>query len=857
MSTNQNPFIGNLEPGLHDFYLIVKNENGCGSQTFAVTQVEIFAEPVISAVSGDGTYCQGETVTLSAINTVPTQGSMNYTWSGPNGFIYTGTSDANGPFDLILPNISPDFEGSYTLSLTTEDGCMTTTAQSVNVDLDATPMTPSLAANTNLVCEGEIIELTSTAYTGTPVVYTWTYTDDNGNVTILGDTDNPTFFITDVADANTGVYSVIVMVDGCSSQPSNGELITVFSNVAPPITANPTSAMSPACMGDNIDLSVPLIPGATYEWFGPNGFNSTLPNPVIINIDENGVGDYYVVVELNGCATVVSETTTVYVQERPISPTIVNNGPWCEGSELVLSVSSQLDAPSGMTVSFDWYNAATNALIGTTEDPTLTIEDVDASFTGEYYVVYTLGQCSALPSEVTAVQIDAIPNNAADAGEDVDLCASQVVMLDAEAPTSGTGFWSSTTGATIANPELANAEASDLIEGENIFIWTLSQGECRDYDSDTMSVMVNLLPVDIAFAGNDIDKCGGSADLALTANIPTEATGIWSQSPGQAALGVVIVDPTDPNTEITGMVFGNQYLFTWTLSLGTCENYSIDEVMVSVSESPENNAFVYENTVFSCGGETLNLSALEPTTGFGKWSTSSLGRIIDPFESETIVDDLPMGRSVFVWSLSAGDCENYSQDSIVIYREDEIVTQGESYEVAFGDTLRNMNIMLNDFVGNVEEWELTLITEPRNGILVGDFTTGMFEYQPDAAFFGEDQFEYQICNVNCPDECSTAIVNIKVNGQDQTGECWIPNIMTPNGDGDNDAFVVPCLDAYPDNEIRVYNRWGDLVYRKNGYANDWEGTFNGALLPSGTYFYIIRLAPEDTEETQGYFTIFR
>jgi len=187
---------------------------------------------------------------------------------------------------------------------------------------------------------------------------------------------------------------------------------------------------------------------------------------------------------------------------------------------------------------------------------------------------------------------------------------------------------------------------------------------------------------------------------------------------------------------------------------------------------------------FSCGGETLNLSALEPSTGFGKWSTVSSARIIDPFESETIVDDLPMGRSVFVWTLSAGDCENYSQDSVVVYREDEIVTQGEFYEVPFGDTLRNMNILLNDFIGNTVEWELTLITEPRNGTLVGDLTTGIFEYQPDAAFFGEDEFEYQVCNVNCPEFCSTSVVSIKVNGQDQTGECWVPNIITPNGDGE-------------------------------------------------------------------------
>ena len=78
--------------------------------------------------------------------------------------------------------------------------------------------------------------------------------------------------------------------------------------------------------------------------------------------------------------------------------------------------------------------------------------------------------------------------------------------------------------------------------------------------------------------------------------------------------------------------------------------------------------------------------------------------------------------------------------------------------------------------------------------------------------------------------------------------------MTPNNDGDNDAFVIPCLDAYPDNEIRVYNRWGDLVYRKNGYANDWEGTYNGQVLPVGTYFYIIDLG-DGSKPLQGFIII--
>ena len=116
---------------------------------------------------------------------------------------------------------------------------------------------------------------------------------------------------------------------------------------------------------------------------------------------------------------------------------------------------------------------------------------------------------------------------------------------------------------------------------------------------------------------------------------------------------------------------------------------------------------------------------------------------------------------------------------------------------------------------------------------------------------------YQVCNVNCPEICDTAIVNIQVKGLPITGDCWVPNVMTPNGDGLNDLLKIPCLTAFPDNEIRVYNRWGDRVYDSAPYNNNWGGTFKGELLPPGTYYYILRLSPEDTEGTQGFFTILR
>lgn len=66
-----------------------------------------------------------------------------------------------------------------------------------------------------------------------------------------------------------------------------------------------------------------------------------------------------------------------------------------------------------------------------------------------------------------------------------------------------------------------------------------------------------------------------------------------------------------------------------------------------------------------------------------------------------------------------------------------------------------------------------------------------------------------------------------------------PNVITPNGDGKNDVFKVLGLNAYPENSMSIYNRWGNEIWRSRGttYQNEWNG--NG--LNEGTYFYVIKL----------------
>ncbi|MEI6678556.1 MAG: Ig-like domain-containing protein, partial [Mariniphaga sp.] len=135
--------------------------------------------------------------------------------------------------------------------------------------------------------------------------------------------------------------------------------------------------------------------------------------------------------------------------------------------------------------------------------------------------------------------------------------------------------------------------------------------------------------------------------------------------------------------------------------------------------------------------------------------------------------------------------------------------------------------------GNV--W--SVVTPSSNGTLLFN-TDGSYTYTPNLNYSGDDSFTYKLCDAN--GDCSQAVVTIKVE------DAVLPNqVFTPNNDGQNDTFLIPGIELYPNNVLTVYNRWGNVVYQKSGYKNEWDGFSNmtkvgNAPLPIGTYFYVLK-----------------
>ena len=150
-----------------------------------------------------------------------------------------------------------------------------------------------------------------------------------------------------------------------------------------------------------------------------------------------------------------------------------------------------------------------------------------------------------------------------------------------------------------------------------------------------------------------------------------------------------------------------------------------------------------------------------------------------------------------------------------------------------------VNVLANDTLNGATT--PNVVANPANGTVIVNLD-GSIEYRPNTGFTGTDTFVYELCNPQ--GNCDSATVTIEV------VNTIIPyNGMSVDGDGKNDYFHIGGIESYPNNVVRIYNRWGVKVFETEGYDNVtrvFRGISNGRVtvnapekLPQGTYYYVI------------------
>ena len=263
------------------------------------------------------------------------------------------------------------------------------------------------------------------------------------------------------------------------------------------------------------------------------------------------------------------------------------------------------------------------------------------------------------------------------------------------------------------------------------------------------------------------------------------------------------------------------------------------------------NSLVLENE--SCDEANGSITGISVSGGGViqiDWSdgTSSIGNTLD-------INGLAAGS----YSLVITDTNNCTATMDTTIFSDPVPTVLAEDDYAATDPSTEVIIIIdtND-IGDA--MTIQIVNGPENGVATIDLN-GNLTYTPNDGYSGTDSLVYTICDEFCLLECDNATVFITV---EDIVPIHIPNGFSPNTDGYNDTFVIEGLDQYPENEIIIFNRWGDEVFSAGPYLNDWEGTTTneklkiaGDQVTEGTYFYILDIHAEGIQPFNGFIELRR
>lgn len=241
------------------------------------------------------------------------------------------------------------------------------------------------------------------------------------------------------------------------------------------------------------------------------------------------------------------------------------------------------------------------------------------------------------------------------------------------------------------------------------------------------------------------------------------------------------------------------------------DTFAVDTLLTVLAYAGNDTILCYENDLLLNG--TSNQADADYT-----WYDINGVEISDT--SELIMPNQTPGTVDYVLMVSFSGCDH--TDTISVTTQNEIIVDA-------GPDLEMLSIETDVIGGNPTNPTNTTVTWTPSIYLSDSTLANPNVIQPD-----EDIWYMVIVTdtIGCTGFDSVYIEVVP--------SLIIPDGISPNGDGKNETWVLGFKEDFPDIEISIYNRWGELLFYDNtGYLNEWYGKFNGEELPVGTYYYVI------------------
>lgn len=879
-SNVQNPVIPNSQANATGVYNVTATVLGCPSNSAGVS-VAVNAIPNVS-VSGDNEICFGETTTLIA------NGANTYSWNNgtntPNNIVgpsttttynVTGTSSAGcvsapTPYQVTVnsvPNVNlgPDTvvcdqyllnagtggtlsyawntgagtqtlpvtsTGNYQVTVTNVDSCIS--VDNVNVTIDVTPLV-SIVADT-VICDGDNTTLFAVGASS----YSWS-TGDNNASTVVSPTSNTT-------------YSVIGNSPlGCQAPP---EFVTVTVNPVPVVSLGPDLTV---CDSATIDAG----PGGTLSYAWSNGAstrNLTVTTSgtyqvTVMNVDSCfSVDDINVTVNNTQAANLGTDQDICPGTSTTLTPGNFSSYNWSNGTtgnsiqvqnagNYYVDVVDVNGCPSTDTVNVNvWALLTGNVGADTLICDGVTLPVTASSWGGATYSWSPGGQATAQISLTTpglyTVQID--DGNGCLYADSIDLAvdfppALSIVISDtvqcegapvtfAVSPGGLPDYNFLINGNSFQTGGVTNFTTTALQNGDNLSVTGTTQFGCTTTANSPTSVNILTRPSGTVFVDTVCD--GSPTTFTLNAQ---NTTGInWTGGGGLSG--------TTNNIVYTYIAPGS-YPYNVTLDNGRCDTTisggAIVNPIPSVPVAVE---------LIACTGDDVTMTA----TGGGtiEWFDAATGgTVLNTGNDFDFTNVSPTTNDSFWVQHTDLGCISARTPTFI-----EVLDAPVADFISDPDT----NVILNIPNSTIQFINLSSAANS----YIWDFGDGFSSSAPSPAHNFDQVGEFYV----------TLIANINIGCVDTIvygpfevidfDEFHAPNAFTPNGDGDNDTWVIDDLYFYPDNSMTIFNRWGKTVFETDSYQNDWDGSWKGKALPEATYYYVIDLG-EGFQTVKGFVTLYR
>ncbi|MFL9842984.1 T9SS type B sorting domain-containing protein [Flavobacterium rhizosphaerae] len=830
----------NLTEGTYT--LTVQNTEGCTSVSGNIA-INAVAPVAVATTTVTQPTCATPTGTIEV--TAPTGTGYTYSIDGTN--FQTGTT------------FSGLAEGNYTITTQNADGCTSVTG---TVTIDAAPA-PPVAATTTVTqptCTTPTGTIEITAPTGTGYTYSINGTDFQSETTF--------------ADLGQGGYTVTVQnADGCTSQT------TVTINTAPTAAVATTTVTQPTCTTPTgtIEITAPTGTGYTYSINGTDFQTGT----TFADLTE---GTYTITVQnTDGCTSVTGTITINAVPAPPAVATTTVTQPTCATPTGTIEVTAPTG--TGYTYSIDGTNFQTETTFSNLAPGTYTV------------TVMSTSGCTSETAEITINTADDAPDTPTVTVTQPNCTTMSWGNIQVTAPT-GTGITYSIDG--------TNFQSNSLFAGLTPGDYTVTVKNANGCTSTSGIITINPIPTApiMAVATLTQPTCTvQTGTITITAPVGTEYTysidGVNYQSspifsglaPGATyvittkneagcttdsqpytidpspAPAIAATDVTQPTcSTATGTI-------VVTSPTGSGFTYSLDD-------GPEQNGTMFINvtpgphtiTVTNLNGctsvtpaiiinpapetpEVAKFNLTQPTCATGTGSiiiTSPLGDEYSysinngaSYQDETEFNNVAPGTYI-VTVIGAGGCTSESASFTLAEPTGDITLTGTEgcREVGTGNGyILEISASGSSFDAATATYSWT---DQFGNTLEGDTMFNVTQYMRDYNITASDFPVDFTATVTTSGGC-TGTYTFSVD----SGFCDIPRGISPNNDGMNDNFDISYMNA---KKLSIFNRYGEQVYTKANYKNEWYGQSDKGELPTGTYFYVIEF---DNESKTGWVYINR